>query len=243
MSLRQQPEQFGQLCIHLPDVAPEVVQNLLARGRFRRRVRHRRIAKSLACGIAGLLPERVQLRFHALHLLQSQLVNLGRLQVRSREDMNIESIQLVPIGKGPDARLRSSFRDILLHQKSLKLAVRRPDIVVDRLHHLLAKPLLVFVRQGSGELLERRGKRALLSARFGYVVALRHNFLEQKLRRHQTILLAQLQRRDHLLQAVRYQLQPFNVVVVLLRGVEWCKRGDLRKQQVHSVELIHRHLP
>ena len=102
--------------------------------------------------------------------------------------------------------------------------------------------LAIGFRHAVGEFRDRLAERTGLTGGFGDRLALGHNFLKQKARRHQLVFLALLEHVDELVEYARHLVQARDVVLDVLGAVEWNRRGELRKLQMKSVELVDRHL-
>ena len=72
---------------------------------------------------------------------------------------------------------------------------------------------------------------------------LRHDLLEEELRRHQSLGHPQAHLRDRVVELPRHLAQPRDVVLVVLDGLEGEERNELRRVEVHARDLADRHLP
>ena len=94
-----------------------------------------------------------------------------------------------------------------------------------------------------GKLLQRLRKRAVLRLLIGQRLHLHQHLLQQVLRRHPSVVDAALHVRRDLREGLRHLLQPRDVVVVVLHGIELQVDRHLRQIGVEAVELVDRHLP
>ena len=235
---RQQGEQFRKLRLHLRDVMAEIIEDLLSGRRdvfrigFERRAERREIVESFFLG------DDSHLRLDAVDLAETQLMDLIRRHVRGCPAVDVVFVALLSVGQRGDRERRAALGRIFCANEGREDPVRSDHIGVDRVGDLLRQSLLIFGRNLRGIFFRRHEKRIGVDD----ALALHRNFLQQKPHRHQLVAHPGAQNFGGLARAPRNLLQPRDVVLVVLDGIERHGQRQIRQIGMDAILLIDRHL-
>ena len=100
----------------------------------------------------------------------------------------------VAVRQGPFSRLRASERRVILRDEIGEFDVGGPHVIIHGFEDGVAQRLAIGFRKGGGELASGQAENVGLAGRLGDGPNLRDDVFEQKLRRHQMVALALLER-------------------------------------------------
>ena len=239
----QAPEELREFRIHLRDIAAIQVQNLFPRTRMEFRVFLDRSVQALHVRKPELPRDLEHLRFDLGDLLQADLMDLFRRQVRRRRALDLRRVTRCPVGQRPHSRLRPSLRGVLGADERREPRVGGEDRIADRHQERFPGARAVLLGEFRGDLGERPRERSVFRLRLRHSFGLNRDFLQEELRRHQPLGHALAHPRHRVVQHLRKLSHPGDIVVVVLDGLEGEERNELRRVQVDSRDLVDGHLP
>src|ERR1700722_16384710 len=140
---RQPPEHRRQLHIHLVDVLLVQIQNFFSRMDVYFGIRRQRGAEALQIRVAQIVDHLQHLGLNDPHLLQANLVNFFRRQVRRSHLFYVERVSRRAVRQRPFPRFGPAFRRVLVAHERRELHIRRQHSVADRRQARFAQTLLV----------------------------------------------------------------------------------------------------
>ena len=234
---RQQRKKFGQLRLHLGDIAAVIVQNLVGGGGNVFRIIFQRRAECSQIGETLFFGDDRHLGLNAIDFAQADLVNFVRGHMRGGPAVDVVLVALLAVGQGSNGQRGAALRRVVGAHEIGELAVGRQHVGIDRVGDFLGQTLLIFSGNVGGIFLGGQQKRIGVDD----ALALHRNFFQQEAHRHQLVFHASAQDFGGLIQHARNLVQARDVILVMLHRIERDRERQIGQVGVDAVHLIDRH--
>src|SRR5581483_5952360 len=156
--LWQQIEELRQVRLHLCDVFAEVLDDSFRRGGPIFRVLFDVFAEAGEIFVAVRFGQCGHLSGNPVNLLQANLVDLCRCEVRSGEAAQCGLVPARATAKRIDGKCRSAVRYIVGSDKGGELLVRRKNFAVNRRSDLVRETFLIRIGKAGRKFFERKNE-------------------------------------------------------------------------------------
>ena len=169
---------------------------------------------------AKLLGDDLHLSFILFHLVEADLVNLVRGQIRGRCAAYEELVVLCPVGQGGDSGLLTSGGNIGDLEKAREALVGGQHLLTNRVHHFGLDALLFRRGNRRWKVLQGHGQWRVLRLLIGQLLHLIQRLRQQELGRDSAIVDADGHVGGYLVEGFGEGAQPSGPIVVVLDGGE-----------------------
>ena len=174
----------------------------------------------------------------AVHLAQTELVDLVRRHVRGGPGVNVVLVALLAVRQRSDREGGAALGRVFRAEKRGECLVGGNDVAVDGVGDLLRQALLIF---------EGDARRIFLCRQQKWIgvddaLTLDGELLQQESDGHELVLHAGAQDFGGLAEDARNLVQTGDVVLVVLDGVEGDGKRQIREAGMDAVLLVDRHL-